>query len=61
MDVEEVWGQVQPVIASAPVLAVLLALFIFGMVKKIIKLAVTMGILVAVWVLLQTLGVTPAV
>lgn len=53
----EVWGSIQPVLSSAPVLVILLGVLAFGIVKKVIKLVVTVGVLVLIWLLLQYLGV----
>lgn len=55
--VNELWSSVQPVVSSAPVLVILLGLLVFGIVKKVIKLIVTVGVLVLIWLLLQYLGV----
>lgn len=53
----EVWGSIQPALSSAPVLVILLGVLVFGIVKKVIKLVVTVGVLVLIWLLLQYLGV----
>ena len=55
--VNELWISVQPVVSSASVLVILLGLLVFGIVKKVIKLIVTVGVLVLIWLLLQYLGV----
>ena len=55
--VNELWSSVQPVVSSAPVLVILLGLLVFGIVKKVIKLIVTVGVLVLIWLILQYLGV----
>lgn len=54
----EVWGSIQPALSSAPVLVILLGVLVFGIVKKVIKLVVTVGVLVLIWLLLQYLGVS---
>lgn len=55
--IEEVWASVQPVLGSYPVLVLIGAVLVFGIVKKLVKLAVTAGLLVVVWLVIQQMGV----
>ena len=55
--ITEIWAEIQPVLGSYPVLLVIGALLVFGVVKKLVKLAVTAGLLVVAWLIIQQMGV----
>lgn len=54
---EELWAQVQPIVTSTPVLLIVAGLLVVGLLKKLLQLAVFAGVLFALWVLLQYVGV----
>lgn len=56
-ELANVWANVQPIIASAPVAVAAVILLIVGLVKKLVKLAVLAGVLFVVWLVIQQTGI----
>lgn len=53
----DLWAQVQPIIASAPVAIAVVILLVVGVVKKLVKLAVFAGVLFVAWLVIQQAGI----
>lgn len=56
-ELANLWVQIQPIIASAPVAVAVVILLIVGIVKKLVKLAVLAGVLFVVWLVIQQTGI----
>lgn len=56
-ELTNLWVQIQPIIASAPVAVAVIILLIVGIVKKLVKLAVFAGVLFVAWLVIQQTGI----
>lgn len=56
-DLMDLWAVLQPLLSNYVVLAIISIVLVCGVVKKIVKLAVTAGVLILAWVVIQQIGV----
>lgn len=56
-ELQGLWAQVQPVLTHPAVLIAIVVMLGISIAKKLIKLAMTAGVLFLLWILLQQAGV----
>lgn len=57
---EDIWNYVQPVLSNNTWLVISIIACVFGLVKKVIKLAIIAGIILCIWLVATAVGIAPA-